>query len=100
MREKLEGKVLYVTCEVFQAHSRKVRREVNERKTLQEEADTRLLYAKQAAADYDSIIIFADDTDVLIISMAVKARIDRNLYVKYDTRVWTTILCQENVCSS
>ena len=55
---------------------------MNELKVL-DEADTRmLLYAKHAAADYDSIIIVADGTDVLMLSIAVQARIDCNIYVQ------------------
>ena len=67
--------------------------EVNEMKTAQEEADTRmLLHAKQAAADYDSIIVVTGDIDVLILCMVVQARIDCNLYVKCGTRARTSIL--------
>ena len=53
---------------------------MNETNTVQEEADTRmLLHAKQVAADNDSVIIVADDTDVLIICMAVQVCIGCNL---------------------
>ena len=44
-----------------------------------------LLHARQAAADYDSIIIATYDTDVLILCMVAQARICCSLYVKCDT---------------
>ena len=56
--------------------------EVNELQKVQDEADNRmLLHAKHAAADYDSIIIVADNTDVFMLSngcSSSRARI-RNL---------------------
>ena len=53
---------------------------------VQDVADTRmLLYAKHAAADYDSIIIVEDVTDVLMLSVAVQARNDCNIYT-YSSR--------------
>ena len=54
------------------------------------EANTRrmMLHAKDAAADYDSIIIVADDTNVLMVNVAVQARIDFNMYT-YGTRART-----------
>ena len=56
--------------------------EVNELKTLLKEADTcKLMLAKHAAAD-----------TVLILSMAVQARIGCNLYMKYCTTARTRIL--------
>ena len=59
LKEKLEGKVIYVTCgdNCFK---------VNTLKKVQDEVNTHmLLHAKHAAADYDSIIIVANDTYVL-----------------------------------
>ena len=81
--EKYEGKVLYVTsCDKCFKLSAERSEEVNEVKTAQEEADTRiLLHAKHAAADYGSITIVTDDTDVLILCIAVQARIGCNLRV-------------------
>ena len=60
----------------------------------------RHLYTKHAAADYDSIIIIvADNTDALILRMAVQARIDSGLCVNCDTRVRTRILDVKKMCA-
>ena len=53
-----------------------------------------LLHAIHAAADYESIIVVAGDTDVLILCMAVQARIGCNFYVTCGTRVcWKRKMC-------
>lgn len=65
---------------------------------FQEETDTcLLLHAKHAAVDYDSIIIVADDTDLLVLSMAFQDRIDCNLYMECGTRTKTRILDVEKM---
>ena len=63
--------------------------EVNGVKKVQNETDTRLLlHTKLTAVGYDSIIIVVDDTDVLMLSMTVQARIDCYTYT-YGTRATT-----------
>ena len=87
-REKPGAKLVYVTCgeKCFRLSKDSVE-EVDELNTTQEEADTRmLLHAKQAAADYTSVIIVADDTDVLILCMAFNQQISCNLYVRRGTK--------------
>ena len=87
LKEKLEGKVLYATCgdNCFKLTAKRLD-EVNELNKVQAETDTRMLL--HAAADYDSIMIVAVDTDVLMFSMVVQARIDCNIYT-YGTRART-----------
>ena len=60
-----------------------------------------LTLAKQAAVDYDSIIIVADDTDVLILCMAAQARIGCNLRVTMcGTRTRTITLDAKKICAA
>uniref|UniRef100_H3AH91 Uncharacterized protein n=1 Tax=Latimeria chalumnae TaxID=7897 RepID=H3AH91_LATCH len=87
-REKLGGKVMYVTCEercfrLIQENTE----EVDDLKTTQEEANTCiLLHAKHAAADYKSIVV-ADDTDVLVLCLAFNQYIDCNMYIRCSTNI-------------
>ena len=72
-----------------------VRSVLDELNTTQEEADTcMLLHAKQAAADYTSVIIVADDTDVLILCLAFNPQISCNLYVRRGTKTRLRVCCQ------
>ena len=84
-REKLQGKSLYVTCEedCFKI-SKDNWKEVSELQSTQEEADTRLLLHALHAANSGSkaVIIIAEDTDVMILSLAFNKEIPSFLYQK------------------
>ena len=87
----MKGKVLYATCLYNSLLKLTAERldEANEQQKVQDEEDTHmLLHANHAAADYDSIITVADDTEVLMLSMAVQAHIDNNINT-YGTRART-----------
>jgi hypothetical protein len=83
--EKLQDKSLYVTrgeaCFLF---TKDHCAEIQTLKTTQEEADTRmLLHAWHAAEDgYRTIVITADDTDVLILSTSLSKKLACPLYQK------------------
>ena len=56
---------------------------VEELKSSQEEADTRmLLYAKHAAANFETVTVVADDTDVLILAIALNHLIGCTLIIR------------------
>lgn len=93
-RGKLNGKDVFVTagekCFKLTAHTSE---EVPELQSAQEEADTRmLLHANHAAAQYDSVIIVADDTDVMILSVAFQHHIGCKLYIKCGTQTRTRLV--------
>ncbi len=94
-RNKLNDKVLYVTCEqpcfkVTKHHWKKAA----ELKSSQEEADTRLfLHAVHAAeSGYKSGIITAEDTDVMVLCLGVCSKIPCSVYQKCRTKNWTRFL--------
>ena len=62
--------------------------EVTELKSTQEEADTRLLLHSLHAAEsgYKSVVIVADDTDVLVLSLSVSSSIPCPMYQKCGTK--------------
>jgi hypothetical protein len=87
--EKLQDKSLYVTrgeaCFLF---TKDHCAEIQTLKTTQEEADTRmLLHAWHAAEEgYRAIVITADDTDVLILSISLSKKLACPLYQKSGTK--------------
>jgi len=88
-REKLKDKVLFVTCEkVCYRVTTELCEEVTDLKSTQEEADTRmLLHAQHAAkAGYKSVVVTAEDTDVLIICLGLQKAIPAPLYQKCGTK--------------
>ncbi|KAI4811883.1 hypothetical protein KUCAC02_014754 [Chaenocephalus aceratus] len=71
-RERLQDKSLYVTCgEACYLITKDHWHEIQDLRSIKEEADTRmLLHARHASGDgYGSIIITAEDTDVLILCL-------------------------------
>ena len=90
--KKFIGKDVYVTVKdkcykITQSGSE----EIEELKTTQEEADTRLIFhAKHAAkAGYKCLIIISDDTDVLVLAIAFSSNIQCQIYQKSGTRART-----------
>ncbi|KAG0721774.1 hypothetical protein GWK47_000638 [Chionoecetes opilio] len=82
-REKLEGKELYVTCEQLCFKITKEQwEEAPELKSSQEEADTRLLLHALHAAEsgYKSVIITAEDTDVMVLCLGMCHKIPSHLF--------------------
>ena len=110
-REKLQDKSLYVTCgEACYLFTKDQWAEIQTLKTTQEEADTRvLLHAWHAAKDgYRSIVITADDTDVLTFSICLSKKLACPLYQKSGTenQTWYINICKlasslgEDVCQA
>ena len=90
-RKKLHEKVLYVTCGdlCYRISLDEITEEDNLR-TSQEEADTRIiLHAKHAAPPMSSIIIVAEDADIIILCLAFQQDIGCDLYVKCGTATRT-----------
>jgi hypothetical protein len=85
--EKLGEKEMYVTCEDRCIKlTRNDAKEADELVTSQEEADTRmLLHAKHASQVYERIVIVCEDTDVLILCLALQKDI-RNMYIRCGTK--------------
>lgn len=91
VRRTLGEKLLYVTCDdlCYKIHHEEVTEEIELRST-QEEADTRvILHAKHAAAYMSSVIIVADDTDIILLCLAFQHEIDCELFVKCGTATRT-----------
>ena len=94
-REKLKDKVLYVTCEQLCFRIAKEQwEEATELKSSQEEADTHLLLHALHAAEcgYKSVVITAEDTDILILCLGVSNIIPCPLYQKCGTKNRTRFL--------
>ncbi|KAG0710452.1 hypothetical protein GWK47_022750 [Chionoecetes opilio] len=94
-REKLEGKELYVTCEQLCFKITKEQwEEAPELKSSQEEADTRLLLHALHAAEsgYKSVIITAEDTDVMVLCLGMCHKIPSHLFQKCGTKNRTRFL--------
>lgn len=65
----------------------------------QEEADTRMiLHAAHAAEEFGYVILASDDTDVLIIAMAMQSRIPANLYIRCGNTNTTRIIAVQSLC--
>lgn len=82
-REKLEDKVLYVICEQLCFKITKEQWEqATELQSSQEEANTRLLLHALHVAEsgYKSVVITAEDTDVLILCLGVTKSIPCHAY--------------------
>jgi len=83
--EKLQNKSLYVTCgEACYLITKDHWDEIQSLKTTQEEADTRMLLHAWHAAEvgFNSIIITAEDTDVLILCVCLSRKMACSLYQK------------------
>ena len=77
-RPRLLGKKVYLTCEEFcYTLDENGFVEVDELKSTQEEADTRMpLHALHAVtAGYNSVLIVSEDTDVLVLCVAFSSQI-------------------------
>ncbi|KAG0727608.1 hypothetical protein GWK47_034280 [Chionoecetes opilio] len=102
MREKLGGKTLYVTCDnlCFRLTRDNVIEE-DELKTSQEEADTRVIFhAKHAAPLVSSIIMVAEDTDILLLCLAFHKEINCSVYVKCGTATRTRYISISKVSAA
>eukprot|EP00058_Branchiostoma_floridae_P017868 XP_002603357.1 hypothetical protein BRAFLDRAFT_80350 [Branchiostoma floridae] len=94
-REKLRNKTLYATCEEgCYRFSKEEWVEIAELQCSQEEADTRLLLHALHAAETGSeaVVITAEDTDVMVISLAFAKRIPCKLYQKCGTKSRTRFI--------
>ncbi len=93
-REKLGRRSMFVTCghdclkltlggwEI-----------VDDLKSNQEEADTRLLlHAKHAAETYSSLVFVSDDTDVFILCLALSGDINSKLFIRRGTKLLTRLI--------
>ena len=88
-RVKLQNKLLYVTCgEACYMMTKDKWIEIEALKSSQEEADTRmLLHAQHASKDgFKSVVVTAEDTDVLILCLYVSTKIACPLYQKCGTQ--------------
>lgn len=87
-KQRFSDKILFVTCKRKCSKISQVGvSEVGELETSQEEADGRLLlHAKHASADFESIVIHAEDTDVLLLCLAHNRNINSNLFIKCGTK--------------
>ena len=94
-REKLQKKVLYVTCEqeCFKI-SKDQWEDIVELKSSQEEADTRmLLHALHAGkSGYKAVVINAEDTEVLILCLGFSKDTSCPIYQKCGTQNQTRFL--------
>ena len=64
----------------------------------QDEADTCMnLHAAHAAEEFGSVILASDDTDVLIIAMAMQSRIPANLYIRCGNTNTTRIIAVQSL---
>lgn len=87
-RKRIGDKILFVTCDekCFKITYSQVE-EIEELKSNHEEADTRIfLHAKHAAATFGTVVIVADDTDVLIIALYLSQFISNNLLIRHGTK--------------
>ncbi len=67
--------------------------EENDLTKTQEEADTRvIIHAKHAAPAMPSIIIVAEDTDIILLSLAFQKDIDCDIYFKCDSTTHTRFI--------
>ena len=75
---------MYVTCDnTCLRLTRAGVVEEEDLKTTQEEADTRVVfYAKHAAPHVSSIIMVAEDTDIILLCPAFHRDMDSSVYVK------------------
>ena len=75
---------MYVTCgEICTKITSDGAVDIDELRTTQEEADTRVIFhSKHASSCCTSIIIVAEDTDIIILCLAFQSRINCNLYIK------------------
>ena len=82
-REKLGHRVMFVTCgDLCLKLIHDSWQEVDELKSSQEEADTRLfLHAKNAADSYPALICVSEDTDVFIICLTLSGDINSNISI-------------------
>lgn len=94
-KEKLSDKELYVTCEQLCFKITKEQwEEAAELRSSQEEADTRLLLHALHAAEsgYKSVIISAEDTDVMVLSLGMCDKIPSHMFQKCGTKNRTRFL--------
>lgn len=89
---KLHNKELYVTCEsdAYCIRANQLNLEitdVQELKSFQEEADTKMFLCAQYASnlDYPSVKIVTVDTDVAVLSLYFSSKINANIYLDIGT---------------
>ncbi|KAK3746969.1 hypothetical protein QZH41_002521 [Actinostola sp. cb2023] len=84
-RKKLTNKVLFVACEE-ECHqiSSESANAVQDLKSTQEEADTRIILhiAHAARSGYDTLIVASEDTDVFILCLTFKDMIPSSIFFK------------------
>lgn len=87
-REKLGSRTMFVTCgNICIKLTSEGWQEVDDLKSNQEEADTRIfLHAKHAADYYPTLIVVTEDTDVFIICLALSGDINSNMYIRRGTK--------------
>ena len=108
-RCQLENKNLFVTCnDICTKITCKTAVNVEELRSTHEEADTRLLlHSRHASADFTSVIIITEDTDVMVLCLAFQNEIDTNLFLRCGTSIRTRLIdiktianaLGRNVCS-
>ena len=102
MREKLGGKAIYVTCDnlCFRLTCDNVTEEDN-LKASQEEADTRVIFhVKHAAPNVSSIIMVAEDTDIILLCLVFPKNIHSSVYVKCGTATRTRYISISKVSAA
>jgi hypothetical protein len=88
-RLKLGNKVMFITCgNQCLKLTKSMCQTIGELGSDHEEADTRvLLHAKHAAEEFNSIEVVSDDTDVLVICLALSHLIDSQIYIRRGTKL-------------
>ena len=102
MRKKLGGKTMYGTCDslCFRITRDDVTKEDN-LNTSQEEVDTRVIfYAKHAAPIVSSIIMEAEDADIILLCVAFHKAIHSSVYVKCSTATRTRYISISKVSAA
>ena len=75
--------------------------EEDDLKTSQEEADTRLIFhAEHAASNVSSIIMVAEDTDIILLCLAFHKDIHSSVYVKCGTATRTRYISISKVSAA
>ena len=66
--------------------------EAGELKTSQEEADAHILLHAKYASGYKSIILVADDTDILLLCLRFFNDINSNIYIQRSSKSWIRLI--------
>lgn len=102
-RDQLQGKVIFVTAEerCFKI-SPAAASEVDDLKCSHEEADTRLLLHAHHAAEsgYKSVLLIAEDTDVMILCLAFSRNIDCQMHMRCGTKNRSRLISINKIAAS